>query len=220
VGHKIQSLHRGLQWSIVLPLLINPLLIPHLERSVGLGHLHKLSLCYIDQRSRSFGIVNFLDYGLNSSFPLIDILSTFSIDRYLVDILTMRCQNTVSRCSLPSKHIIPTVSYYLNITFVASCSSTIKTAYWMRVEVAQLLEEIIILDWKRPILSKKLETFSFRNNHHARICKSASNESKAGPRSGSRRVIGNILFLWMLRNAWKIELEGRQILLFICLYFA
>jgi hypothetical protein len=36
VGHKIQPLHRELQWSIVLPLLINPLLIPHLEWSVGL----------------------------------------------------------------------------------------------------------------------------------------------------------------------------------------
>jgi hypothetical protein len=35
-GTKIQPLHRDLQWSIVLPLLINPLLIPHLELSVGL----------------------------------------------------------------------------------------------------------------------------------------------------------------------------------------
>jgi hypothetical protein len=33
---KIQLLHRDFQWSIVLPLLINPLLIPHLEWSVGL----------------------------------------------------------------------------------------------------------------------------------------------------------------------------------------
>jgi hypothetical protein len=36
VSHKIQSLHRDLQWSIVLPLLINHLLIPHLKWSVRL----------------------------------------------------------------------------------------------------------------------------------------------------------------------------------------
>jgi hypothetical protein len=36
VSHKIQPLHRDLQWSIVLPLLISPLLIPHLDWSVGL----------------------------------------------------------------------------------------------------------------------------------------------------------------------------------------
>jgi hypothetical protein len=36
VGHKIQLLHRDLQLSIVLPLLFNPLLISHLEWSVGL----------------------------------------------------------------------------------------------------------------------------------------------------------------------------------------
>jgi hypothetical protein len=36
VGHKIWLLHHDLQWSIVLPLLINPLLILHLEWSVGL----------------------------------------------------------------------------------------------------------------------------------------------------------------------------------------
>jgi hypothetical protein len=41
VGHRIQLLHRDLQWSVVLPLLINPLLILHLEWNVGLhlwGH--------------------------------------------------------------------------------------------------------------------------------------------------------------------------------------
>jgi hypothetical protein len=36
VGQKIRPLHRDLQLSIVLPLLISPLLIPHLEWSVGL----------------------------------------------------------------------------------------------------------------------------------------------------------------------------------------
>jgi hypothetical protein len=36
VGHNTRPLHRDLQWSIVLPLLINPLLILHLEWSVEL----------------------------------------------------------------------------------------------------------------------------------------------------------------------------------------
>jgi hypothetical protein len=36
VGQKIQPLHRDLQWSIVLPLLIKPLLISHLKWSVDL----------------------------------------------------------------------------------------------------------------------------------------------------------------------------------------
>jgi hypothetical protein len=36
VGQKIRPLHRDLQWCIVLPLFINPLLILHLEWSVGL----------------------------------------------------------------------------------------------------------------------------------------------------------------------------------------
>jgi hypothetical protein len=35
-GPEIQHLHHDLQWSIVLPLLINPLLILHFEWSVGL----------------------------------------------------------------------------------------------------------------------------------------------------------------------------------------
>jgi hypothetical protein len=36
VGHKIRPLHRDLQWSIVLPLLINFSLILHLKWNVGL----------------------------------------------------------------------------------------------------------------------------------------------------------------------------------------
>jgi hypothetical protein len=44
VGHKIQPLHRDLQWFIILPLLIKPLLILHLVmkcRTLYMGAISK-----------------------------------------------------------------------------------------------------------------------------------------------------------------------------------